>query len=124
MLRPLSEAIKGDKIVLIPRSVTARRELAGVKFKIGTVERVNPKSISAFGKRWDKKTGLEVNDPGYGDATRVELWDPSWHPFREDAAAARNAMYAIINRVPLCSPEKLAKALPMILALQRDLAAQ
>lgn len=122
--RPLSEAKKGDKVVIyLPFRINSASNT-----REAFVTRVNPKSITAGDERWDKRTGRLVGDPGYSSSKYIELWDEEHHPYEQDVRRLRAVLEEVNNlaglnafRATIASYERRAAALPEAEALRKKL---
>ena len=95
MKKTLEDLKKGDKVLLrLPFTLNEGR-----RKKVVYVTRVNRKSITVCGERWDKKTGYIVGDRGYSSSRRIEPWDETRHPFEDDVRFVRDAAMSITTLV-------------------------
>jgi GTP-binding protein EngB required for normal cell division len=109
-MRPLTEAKAGDKVAIMGYTREGRSTITEA-----IVTRVNLRSISAAGKRWDLKTCRQVGDPGYGYSTTLELWDEDIHPHLNDASKAKELLNILNNTKR--TPKQWAALLPALRAV-------
>jgi hypothetical protein len=104
----LSDCKRGDELAVLIGG-TNRVEKT-------SVVRVNPKTLTdQRGRKWDKRTGREWQDPGYGYATTVEPWDPERHPYAEKAAETRRLVRLLDDAVRKATPRQIAEAQEAVL---------